>query len=426
MHREPQTRRRAHVDAAACALCSEVNVTDLLVRAATSDILCLSHLRWDLVFQRPQHLLTRFARHRRVFFVEEPVEDAITSGYLDITTDPSGVVVAVPHIAPAQSPSAITRDLRRLVDGLIESQHITSYLLWYYTPMAVPFTSHLRPDAVIYDCMDELSGFAGAPSGMAAAERDLMKRADLVITGGQSLFEAKQHLHDNIHAIPSSVDASFFNRAREPQAEPSDQASIPHPRIGFFGVIDERLDITLLSACAAAQPDWHFVLVGPVVKIDPGTLPVSDNLHYLGAKPYGSLPEYIAGWSVAILPFARNAATQFISPTKTPEYLAAGRPVVSTSIRDVVTPYGEAGLAAIADTPTDFMAAIAVALKTPATTTHVAADRFLEGRSWDATWERVNHLLQATLARKCRPHAQLSKEQPASHALAPRAAAGTA
>jgi UDP-galactopyranose mutase len=377
------------------ALRAGVRLKNLTVRTAV-DILCLSHLRWDFVFQRPQHLLTRFAAYHRVFFVEEPVEDARTC-YLDVRRDPSGVFVVVPHIAARRAQSAIRRDLRSLIDGLIRSNNITSYVLWYYTPMALSFTGHLQPELVVYDCMDELSGFLGAPEGMAAAERRLMARADLVLTGGQSLYEAKCHLHHNIHSIPSSVDADFFNRARVRQVEPDDQAPIPFPRIGFFGVIDERLDIPLLRSCASARPDWHFVLVGPVVKIDPGTLPAGPNLHYLGAKVYELLPNYIAGWAVAILPFACNAATRFISPTKIPEYLAAGRPVVSTPIRDVVMPYGEAGLAAIAATPDAFVAAIAAALGTPAHTTRAAADRFLEGQSWDATWSQVSRLLHAAL-----------------------------
>src|SRR4051794_1186902 len=207
--------------------------------------------------------------------------------------------------------------------------------------MALAFTYHLRPLGVVYDCMDELSAFAGAPASLRARERELLTRADVVFTGGQSLYEAKRGAHPNVHAFPSSVDVNHFAAARRRHDDPPDQQAIPRPRIGFFGVVDERMDMALLSGVAERRPDWHLVLLGPVVKIDPAVLPERANVHHLGPKPYAELPQYIASWDVAMLPFARNEATRFISPTKTPEYLAAGRPVVSTSIRDVVRPYGE-------------------------------------------------------------------------------------
>ena len=237
----------------------------------------------------------------------------------------------------------------RLLDDFIETEAIRDYVLWYYTPMALALTRHLSPLAVVYDCMDELSAFQGAPATLREHERELMQRASLVLTGGRSLYEAKRHQHHNIHALPSSVDVAHFARARSIAIDPRDQAGIPHPRLGFFGVIDERLDIALVDGVAAARPDWHLVMIGPVVKIDPASLPRRPNIHYLGSKPYGELPHYLAGWDVALLPFARNEATRFISPTKTPEYMAAGKPVVSTSIQDVVRPYGEQGLVRIAD-----------------------------------------------------------------------------
>ena len=361
------------------------------------DLICFCHLRWNFVFQRPQHLLTRFARNRRVFFIEEPVFDSDVPR-IDTTRDASGVFVVVPHLAPGLSAAVVAREMRALIDGLFALQDIDDYVLWYYTPMALEFTAHLTPVATVYDCMDELSAFAHAPAGLREAERELMRRADVMFTGGQSLFESKQSLHRNVHAVPSSVDVPHFARARRITADPPDQADIPRPRLGFFGVIDERLDVPLLASAAALRPDWHFVLVGPVVKIDPATLPRPANVHYLGPKGYAQLPEYVAGWDVALLPFARNEATRFISPTKTPEYLAAGRPVVSTSIRDVVRPYGELGLARIADTPDAFVAAIAAALDEPAAARLAAADAFLARTSWDATYARVAALIDAAVA----------------------------
>ena len=356
------------------------------------DIVCLSHLRWDFVFQRPQHLLTRCARLHRVFFVEEPIESDGAAG-VDVVVRQQGVRVAIPRL-PASLPRAQATALQsRRLRGLFREYGISDYILWYYTPMALEFTRTLKPRAVAYDCMDELSGFAGAPPEMRDREQELLARADVVFTGGQSLYESKRHSHPNVHAFPSSVDVDHFARARMPQPDPDDQAAIAHPRIGYFGVVDERLDVDLLARVAAARPDWQLVIVGPVVKIDPAHLPRAANIHYLGSKKYEDLPSYLAGWDVALLPFAHNDATRFISPTKTPEYLAAGKPVVSTSIRDVVRPYGISGLARIADTPQDFVAAIEAALGEDSPERLREADAFLTQTSWDGTWTRMYRLL---------------------------------
>src|SRR6185503_16295895 len=225
------------------------------------------------------------------------------------------------------------------------------------TPMALSFTDHFNPVASVYDCMDELSAFKGAHSDLPALEKQLFRQVDLVFTGGQSLYEVKRNQHPNVYAFPSSIDASHFGKARKAVADPDDQANIPHPRLGFFGVIDERFDAELLDQVAAKRPDWNFVIIGPIVKIDPNTLPKQSNIHYLGPKKYEELPDYLAGWDIALLLFARNESTRFISPTKTPEYLAAGKPVISTSIRDVIRPYGDLNLVRIADSPTEFIRA---------------------------------------------------------------------
>jgi UDP-galactopyranose mutase len=248
--------------------------------------------------------------------------------------------------------------------------------------------------------MDELSAFKGAPTLLKEQEAQLLRRADLVLTGGQSLFDAKRHQHANIHPMPSSVDAAHFAQARHVTVDPADQRNIPHPRLGFFGVIDERMDLDLLDGVAAARPDWHIVMLGPVVKIDNDTLPRRPNIHYLGPKAYEELPLYIAGWDVALMPFARNEATRFISPTKTPEYMAAGRPVVSTSIRDVVRPYGQQGLVRIADEPTAFVDACAAAMAEDAAERKQQADAFLRQTSWDGTWRRIQSLIDDLAGRR--------------------------
>jgi UDP-galactopyranose mutase len=360
------------------------------------DVICFSHLRWNFVFQRPQHLMTRCARERRVFYVEEPIFHSGIGPRLHI--EHSGAVnVIVPHMPECMSAADANHAQRELLEQWIEAERISEYVLWYYTPMALAFTDRLSPVAVVYDCMDELSAFKGAPPIIKAREVELMRRAALVLTGGQSLFEAKRHQHPNIHPFPSSVDVAHFAQARRTTAEPEDQQSIPHPRLGFFGVIDERMDMALLDGVAAARPDWHLVMVGPIVKIDPAALPRRANVHYLGAKRYEELPQYVAGWDVALLPFARNEATRFISPTKTPEYLAAGKPVVSTSIRDVVRPYGKQGLARIADEVPAFVKACTAAMAEDPVQRVTQADAFLRQTSWDGTWTRIRSLLDEVL-----------------------------
>jgi UDP-galactopyranose mutase len=220
-----------------------------------------------------------------------------------------------------------------------------------------------------------------------------MEEADVVFTGGRSLYEARRDRREHVYLFPSSVDAAHFGKARSPQDDPQDQRDLPRPRLGFAGVIDERLDTALLAAVADARPDWQLVMVGPVVKIDPAGLPQRPNIAYLGPKPYGDLPRYMAGWDIGMLPFAHNEATRFISPTKTPEYLAGGRPVVSTSIRDVAQPYAELGLVRIADSPSDFVAAVEACLAEPREGALARIDAFLEGSSWDAMWGRMEKIL---------------------------------
>ena len=363
------------------------------------------------MYQRPQHLLSRCARQRRVFFIEEATYGEgpwapLESGQprLDISDREEGAIVAVPRLPEGVSETEADLMQRTLVDELFVEQEIEDYVLWFYSPMPVAYTGHLRPLATVYDCMDELSGFAGAPPALREREDELFRRSDLVFTGGQSLYEAKRERHPNVHLFPSSVDAAHFRQARGEVEEPADQAEIPHPRLGFFGVIDERMDFRLLAAVARARPDWHLVVVGPSVpKFHPEELSREPNIHYLGGKTYAELPAYLAGWDVALIPFARNEATRFISPTKTPEYLTAGKPVVSTSIRDVVRPYGEQGLVRVADEAAEFVAAVEEALAEDAERRLARVDAFLAETSWDRTWARMSDLVEAAARRTRRP-----------------------
>jgi UDP-galactopyranose mutase len=364
--------------------------------STTAALICFSHLRWHFVYQRPQHLMARFAREHRVMFVEEPVATDAAEPWLESHAVDGGIQIVVPRMPESLSGPEAEAAQRAMLDQVLAAEGIRQPVLYYFTPLAFKFSDHVGASLVIYDCMDELSAFRGAPPEMAALERALLARADLVFTGGVSLFEAKRHLHPNVHAFPSSVDVAHFSRARARRSDPEDQARLPRPRFGFYGVIDERLDLELIGAVAAMRPQWQLVMVGPVVKIDRAVLPKRCNIHWLGPKLYEELPLYLAGWDVALLPFARNQATRFISPTKTPEYLAAGRPVVSTPITDVVRSYGEAGLARIAATPEDFVVQCEAALRDAQQPAGWLArvDRALGQMSWDSTYARMRELMQ--------------------------------
>ncbi|MET0392430.1 MAG: glycosyltransferase, partial [Chitinophagaceae bacterium] len=330
---------------------------------------------------------------------------------LDTTLSTEGVWVIVPHLKPNTPSEEIPAQQQKLLQDLFNYFTINRYIFWYYTPMALSIGQPFSPELVIYDCMDELSAFRHAPAELKQREAELFARANLVFTGGHSLYEAKKGKHPDLHAFPSSIEKKHFSKARSFFIDPADQFSIPHPRIGFFGVIDERMDIGLLDKVALLRPDWHLVILGPVVKIDPATLPAHDNIHYLGGKTYEELPAYLAGWDVAMMPFAMNESTRYISPTKTPEYLAGGKPVVSTPIRDVISPYGNNNLVAIAGTPEEFVQAIEKALNMEDRAAWLkAVDAFLENNSWDSTVEKMMFLINTKLDTKQSNHLLTEKE----------------
>ena len=378
--------------------------------ARVASMLCFSHLRWGFVYQRPQHLLSRFAADHRVYFMEEPVfETDLASPRLDETMSPEGVIILVPRIPRTAEAHAVAVQ-RALLDAFIARRGVNRPLLWYYAPMALRFSDHIDPRAIVYDCMDELANFKGAPAELRSCEAALMRRADVVFTGGRSLYEAKKSLHDDVHLFASSVDVAHFAAARSPDsgAEPPDQAQIRSPRVGYYGVIDERLDLALLAETASRLPHVQFVLLGPVVKIDPAAIPIAPNIHHLGMKSYAELPRYVRGWAAAMMPFALNDATRFISPTKTPEFLAAGKPVVSTPVPDVVTDWGGRGLVEIADTPGAFAAAVERTLAKADPGFDERADAALGDMSWDRTALEMKALVIRAAERR-RQHGATSR-----------------
>jgi glycosyltransferase involved in cell wall biosynthesis len=375
-------------------------------------IIVFSHLRWNFVYQRPQHIQSRLALHWRIIFIEEPVTHA-EQPRLERFEPAPGVEVWRPHVTgdvPGFHDDHLPV-LQSLIAEAIHEQSVTDYWVWFYTPMAVPLATRLSPRGVVYDCMDELTAFKNAPRQLVQRENALFRMADLVFTGGRSLYNAKRGRHPDVHCFPSSVDARHFSPVRHEHAL---QSRIPYPRLGYCGVIDERIDLELIDGIAQARPHWHIVMVGPTAKIDPATLPDRPNIHWLGQQGYGDLPALISGWDVCLLPFALNESTRYISPTKTVEYMACGRPSVSTPIKDVVEPYGH--VVPIADNLGDFVAACEGILQRTLAeqVAHARALTEIVARtSWDATAQAMGELI--VKADRARWSAVAS--QPAAEAL---------
>jgi UDP-galactopyranose mutase len=387
---------------------------------AMTTVIVFSHLRWDFVYQRPQQLLSRLAKRFSVVFVEEPVPHAQRAA-LERLQPCVGVEVLRPHLTGSATGfhDEHIPQLQTMLADYLKARALNDYWLWFYTPMAMPLAAGLQPGGVVYDCMDELAAFRHAPRQLLQRENALFKMADLVFTGGQSLYESKRDRHARVHCFPSSVDAAHFSRTAGGDEVHAAQAHIGGPRIGYCGVIDERVDLGLIDMLAQAHTGWEIVMVGPVVKIDPTSLPQRANIHWLGQQDYADLPALIGGWDVCMMPFALNEATRFISPTKTLEYMAADKPVVSTPIRDVVTPYG--GVVAIAETPAAFVAACERALaQTPEQRARDAAARaaIVASTSWDSTAMRMAEMIEAEATRKPQPERETADQAPAPIASA--------
>ncbi len=359
-----------------------------------------SHLRWDFVFQRPQQLMSRLARHYRIFFIEEP-EAGSAAGVAWQASHPLPQLCVLKPQLPPESASGRWHGSAPLREALARlARRHPRHLAWLYTPMAMPLLSALTPDAVVYDCMDELSAFLHSPPDLLAQEQALFARADIVFAGGPSLFEAKRRFHRNVHCFPSSVDVAHFRQALDRNIAYPAYRRLPGPKLGFFGVLDERFDGALVAAVADLEPSWQIVLAGPVAKIDPATLPRRPNIHYAGQQPYAALPAFLASWDVCLLPFALNDATRFISPTKSLEYMAAELPVVSTAVPDVVGQHAD--VIAIAHSPAEFAERCRQALAMPADERQRMVRRMrakLAATSWDATADAMRRLLHA-LARE--------------------------
>lgn len=368
-------------------------------------LVVLSHLRWDVGVRRPQQLLSRLAADFDVYLVEEPMPTEDPAHLVSRCPMP-GIEVLVPHtplVAPGFADEQIDALRGPLVHHLAE-RGVAEPVVWLTTPLALPLAEDLEPSALIYDCMDDLAATHGAPATLHAREAELLDEADLVLTAAPSLHAARAGRHANVHCLPSAVEAGHWSperlsglaAARSPEAVAARavHATVPRPRLGFFGIVDARLDVALLGSIADRRPEWQVVMAGPIVGIDPATLPRRPNLHWVGLQDHDTLPHLVAQWDVCLLPFARTAAARYVNPARVLEYLAAGKPVVSTPVADVDALYGP--LVHFAGDAEAFVTACAAAMDEPgaARKAHEARAReTVEACSWDATVARIRELL---------------------------------
>jgi len=361
-----------------------------------------SHLRWDFVWQRPQQLLSRLARRNDVLFVEEPIYyDDVADARLALSVPEPRVYRAVPMLPASfrgeyDASIAEIRELvrREIAPGGTLAGSFVRPVQWFYTPMPAPaMIGAFDERAVVYDCMDELSKFRFAPRELVDRERYLMAQSDVVFTGGYALSQSKAKYHANVHFFGCGVDIGHFASARSADLElPRELAALERPVIGYYGVIDERIDYDLLRHLAQALPHAELVMVGPVVKVDPSELPQAPNIHWLGQRQYAELPAHVKGFDVCLMPFALNEATEYINPTKTLEYMAAGKPIVSTAVSDVV--HNFTPVVAVARSPEEFVAAVRSAIEAPSAEMIARGLEQARANSWESIVARMERIIR--------------------------------
>lgn len=349
------------------------------------DMIVFCHLRWQFVYQRPQHIISRFSSTMKVLFVEEPV-------ILDNAKGNSGNLIVVTKTLHVLQPNVKDiESIATVLPGYVKNKTIP--IGWFYSASFSPLLEQLHFETVVYDCMDELSLFKGAPSHLINQEKYLMAYADIIFTGGKSLYESKKQYHSNVYCFPSSVDEEHFAQALNGIEVAADIANLPSPIVGYYGVIDERIDLQLLHETSKKLPDVSFVMIGPLAKIEDADLPKEKNIHYLGMKSYNELPSYLKAFDIAMMPFALNDATKYISPTKTLEYMAAGKPIISTKITDVVRDYSDS--VSLIENADEFCSAIKLLFyKKDILAAERGYDKILEKTSWNATADKMKSIIK--------------------------------
>lgn len=348
------------------------------------EMLVFSHLRWGFVYQRPQHLISRLSKSFKVLFIEEPIafhEEERNTFDLEVINTQLHV------LKPRCSEIAGIADILK---QFLSRRHFP--IGWFYSAAFSELLGDFEFERVIYDCMDELSLFRGANPQLVRQEKFLLSEADFVFTGGKSLYEAKKEHHQQVFCFPSSVEREHFESVEQDLTLPADIEPIKKPIVGYFGVIDERINLELLHDVARLRPNVNFVMIGPLAKIEEQDLPREKNIHYLGMKNYKDLPAYIAAFNIAMMPFALNDATKFISPTKTLEYMAAGKPIISTAIKDVERDYRDC--ISIVNGPEEFSTAIDNLLDAKELKIGEKYKEILDSTSWDQTAMKMEKIIK--------------------------------
>ena len=400
------------------------------------DLVVASHLRWSFVWQRPQQLLSRLAKRHRILFVEEPVYASDNAPTLSahISEVMPNITVLVPQVRAEECGDTplwlwpCRNEITRQARDAIRQLEFHTRALWLYTPTPDFMVEAVSPDMLVYDVMDELANFAFAPPQLKANEKRLLGQSAVVFTGGASMYESKKHLNPNTHLFASGVDGKHYASACHPDTTTPDwMRDIPAgPRATYIGVIDERLDYELIAQIAASRPDVQFLMCGPFAKVDPNQLPKAPNLHYPGQQQYADLPRILKGTDICLMPFAMNEATKFISPTKTLEYMATHRPIISTPIVDVVRFYSD--IVYLAETREQFIAQIDAALnESPEDRArkHKREEKILAEQAWDAIADNMETLMQKEWAKTANGKPQVTvRRAPASTVNAPSAPSG--
>jgi len=348
------------------------------------DMIVFCHLRWQFVYQRPQHIISRMAKNMKVLLIEEPWHRP--------ENDNTGNLMMINETLHVLQPNVTSIDeIASILNLYVKNKNVP--VGWFYSASFCPLLEALEFDTIVYDCMDELSLFKGAPAHLIDQEKYLMANADIIFTGGKSLYESKKQFHENVHCFPSSVDEDHFAKSCSGISIPADIGDIQGPIVGYYGVIDERIDLELLSQTAKQLPNVSFVMIGPLAKIEEADLPMADNIHYLGMKCYNELPCYLKAFDIAMMPFALNDATKYISPTKTLEYMAAQKPIISTKILDVVRDYSNC--VSLIETADEFSTAITSILnQSDRNETNFEYQQILQNTSWDTTVEKMKSILK--------------------------------
>lgn len=359
-------------------------------RHARLSIIAHSHLRWDFVWQRPQQVLSRLAQHHPVLFVEDAV-DGNGPARIELSQPLDNLVRAVPVVpgcsrdsVDATCASILPLLARELRSHPLLAPRFATPVQWFYSPLTAPaFIGRFGALGAVYDCMDELANFRFAPPDIEARERFLLARCGVVFTGGYGLYESRSRQHANTHFHGCGVDVDHFGKARcEQTVVPAELAALAQPILGYFGVIDERLDYRLIERLADDLPHASIVMIGPVAKVDPATLPRRGNIHWLGQRAYADLPTLVKGFDVCLMPFAINAATRYINPTKTLEYMAAARPIVSTAIAEVIRNFTP--VVQVAGDADAFVRLVAKAARAPDPARIAAGIALAHAASWDS------------------------------------------